>query len=390
MRISRRASAISASSTLALDARVKTLIRSGADIVNMAVGEPDFSSPLGVQSAAVAKVQSGNVRYTAPSGTIELREAIGAHLEATRGRRYGSDEVVVCHSCKHALSGAIQALVEEGDEVLLPLPAWVSYVELVRLAGGSPVEVPPEGGAKPDLAALEAAIGPATRGILLNTPNNPSGYLWTRADLEAVCALAREHDLWILSDEIYNRLVFDGAEFVSPITVAPDLADRIAILDGASKAFAMTGYRVGYLAGPQDLVAAVARLHSQTTGSPNAVSMEAFRAALVEEPPEVQVMVDEYARRRARLLEGLAELGLEYVRPDGAYYAFPKVAEYCDERGVQGFCEDLLEEEGLALVPGDAFRLDGYVRLCYALSFELLGEALERLGRFLARRRAQV
>jgi aspartate aminotransferase len=387
MRLSQRAQNIAVSSTLALDGRVKAMIAAGKDVVNMAVGEPDFSAPEAAARAAVEKIESGQVRYTAAAGTPELRAAAAASVNASRGTNFGPENIVICHSGKHALSGTILSLVDHGDDILVPLPAWVSYVELVKLAGGRPIEIPPLGGARPDLGAIKSAVTPATRGIMINSPNNPSGYLWTRAEIEAICAIAEEHDLWIITDEIYRRLVFPPGVFTSPLEVAsPELAKRIAIVDGASKTFAMTGYRIGYVAGPLDLAAAVTRLHSQTTGSPNAISMAAFEAVLDDEPAEVAEMLTEYAHRRDLMLAGLTKLGLPFVRPDGAFYVFPDVSGYCDERGSAGFCEDLLDEVGLALVPGDAFRLDGFVRLSYVLSAPQLEDALARLGRFLAKK----
>lgn len=397
MHISSRAAAISASPTLALDARVKELVAEGRDIVNMAVGEPDFRAPTVATEAALAKVRSGAVRYTPAAGLPGLRALAARALNASSGAAFDASNVVICHSGKHALSGALLALIEPGDEVLLPLPAWVSYVELIRLAGGEPSCVAPAvgadgAGARPDFAALEAAITPKTRGILVNSPNNPSGYLWTREEMEAVCALAERHDLWILSDEIYRRLVFAPSAFTSPLHVASGaLRERIAVIDGASKAFAMTGYRIGYLAGPRALTDAVARLHSQTTGSPNAISMAALEAALTAEldggPEEHAGNLAEYQARRDVLLTGLAGLDLPLVKPEGAFYAFPNVAAHCDARGAAGFCADLLESDGLALVPGDAFMLGGHVRLSYALPLATLEEALARLGAFLAKRR---
>lgn len=392
MRISSRAAAINVSPTLDLDSRVKALVAAGRDVVNMAVGEPDFLAPASATAAALAKVQSGAVRYAPAAGNAKLRTLAADALNEGSGASFTGDNVVICHSGKHALSGALLALIDPGDEVLLPLPAWVSYVELIRLAGGEPIEVMPlsgpEGaGARPDLAALEAAITPQTRGLLVNSPNNPSGYLWTRAEVEGACAIAERHNLWILSDEIYRRLVFPPGVFVSPLHVATGaLRDRIAIIDGASKTFAMTGYRIGYLAAPKPLADAVTRLHSQTTGSPNAVSMAALEAALTGVQPELADHLAEYQVRRDLLLDGLAKLNLQLVRPDGAFYAFPDVSRYCDERGASGFCADLLEEVGLALVPGSAFLLEGYVRLSYAMPQADIKEALKRLGVFLARR----
>lgn len=396
MHISQRAAAIQVSPTLDLDARVKALVAQGRDVVNMAVGEPDFLAPAVATQAALAKVGSGAVRYTPAAGIASLRAVAAKALNASSGAHFDAANVVICHSGKHALSGALLALIDPGDEVVLPLPAWVSYVELIRLAGGTPIGVAPAAtaggaGARPDLAAIEAAITPKTRGLLVNSPNNPSGYLWTRAEMEGICAIAERHNLWILSDEIYRRLVFPPGTFVSPLHVATGaLRERIAIIDGASKSFAMTGYRVGFLASPKDLADAVTRLHSQTTGSPNAVSMAAFEAALTAEldggPPELDASLAEYQARRDVLLTGLAALELDLVRPDGAFYAFPNVARYCDARGAAGFCADLLESVGLALVPGDAFLLDGHVRLSYALPIPLIEAALERLGRFLSDR----
>lgn len=392
MRISDRTAAISASPTLALAGRVKALIAAGSDIVNMAVGEPDFPAPQVAMDAAVAKIRSGEVRYTPAAGTPELRAAAADHTGAPRHTNFGPENITVCHSGKHALSGALLALINPGDEVLLPLPAWVSYVELVNLAGGNPIEIPPaidpatgeSSGARPDFAAMEAAIGPRTRGILINTPNNPSGYVWTRSEIQALCDLAEKHELWIVSDEIYRRLVFAPAEFCSPVELAsPALKEHIAIVDGASKTFAMTGYRIGFLAAPPDLASAVARLHSQTTGSPNAISQAAYLEVLRDEPSEVASMATEYHERRDLLVDGLTAMGLRFVHPSGAFYVFPDVSAFCDERGADGFAADLLEQEGLALVPGHCFRQDGFVRLSYALAKPAIEEALVRLGRFI-------
>jgi len=399
MRISQRAAAIHDSPTLALDSRVKALAAAGRDVLNMAVGQPDFLAPAVATAAARAKVDSGAVRYTPAAGLPSLRSVAAQALNAASGADFGPANITICHSGKHALSGALLALIEPGDEVLLPLPAWVSYVELVRLAGGVPIGVPPAAGtgARPDLAALAAAVTPRTRGILINSPNNPSGYLWPRAELQGICDLAGTEGLWLLSDEIYRRLVFPPGEFVSPLHVAEgDLRERILVVDGASKSFAMTGYRIGFVAGPEPLAAAVGRLHSQTTGSPNAISQAAFEAALTSElqggPPELGESLAAYQARRDVLLAGLADLDLELVRPGGAFYAFPDVTRFC-ELGPDGtpdtgaFCSDLLEATGLALVPGDAFLCPGFVRLSYALPIERIEDAIGRLGRFLSERR---
>jgi aspartate aminotransferase len=391
MRLARRVEKLEASVTLALDARAKELRAAGRDIVSMAVGEPDFPAPALVRAAAIEKVESGDVRYTPAAGTPSLRRAVAEHLGATRGVRYEAAEVCICHSAKHALSGTVFALIEDGDEVLVPLPAWGSYFEIVRAAGGEPVLVrAAEDGVRPDLGALRRAVTRRTRAVMINSPNNPSGYVFTREETEAVAQLALEHDLWIVSDEIYRALVYEGEGALSPAVLGPQVRAKTVIIDGASKAYAMTGYRIGYLAGPRALAEAVGRLHSQTTGSPNAISQHAFEAALKGEPPETERMRAAFAERREILLEGLRALGLPTPRPQGAFYAFPDVSAHLDERGSVGFCEDLLESQGLALIPGAAFGVDTHVRLSYALDLAGIRDALERLGAFLASRKVGV
>ena len=391
MRLSHRVEKLEASVTLALDARAKELRAAGRDIISMAVGEPDFPAPELVRSAAIEKVRSGDVRYTPAAGTPGLRRAVADHVGTTRNVRYDASEVCICHSAKHALSGAVFALVEDGDEVLVPLPAWGSYFEIVRVAGGVPVLVPSaKDGVRPDIGALRRAVTKKTRAVMINSPNNPSGYVFTREETEAVAQIALEHDLVIVSDEIYRALVYEGSAAISPATLGPEVRARTVIIDGASKVFAMTGYRIGYLAAPRALADAVAKLHSQTTGSPNAISQHAFEVALRKNPPETEEMRKAFGARLEVLLAGLKELELPTPRPSGAFYAFPDVSAYLDERGSVGFCEDLLESQGLALIPGAAFGVDNHVRLSYALGLEGIQESLRRLGAFLATRKSAV
>jgi aspartate aminotransferase len=386
MRINTRVQAIAMSTTLALDVRAKSLAASGRDVINMTVGEPDSDAPEAVQSAAERMVRSGKVRYTPADGTLALRRAIAAHVSATRGVAFTPPEITVCHSAKHALSGACLSLIEPGDEVLLLLPAWVSYVDIVKYAGGVPVPVPSRKDMGPDIDAIRRAITPKTRGILINSPCNPSGYVMTQADVRGIAEATRERNLWIVSDEIYRRLVFEGEPACSPVSISEEVRARTVIVDGASKAFAMTGYRIGYVAAPPELAAAVSRLHSQLTGCPNAISQAAFEVALTSEPPEVERMVRDYATRRDRLVKGLRVLGLETPMPRGAFYVFPRIAPYLDARGSSGFCEDLLDQVGLAVVPGSAFGVDDHVRLSCATSMGVIEGALQRLAQFLSQR----
>ncbi|MBL8804636.1 MAG: pyridoxal phosphate-dependent aminotransferase [Planctomycetes bacterium] len=384
MSLSKRAQSISLSVTLALDARAKALVDAGRDVINMSVGEPDFPAPQAVQDAACAKVRSGDVKYTPAAGTRALRKAVADHVGAVRGVKYAPEEVCICHSTKHALSGAVLTLVDPGDEVLLLLPAWVSYVEIVRIAGGVPVEVPSRTDCGPDFAAIERAITPKTKCVLLNSPSNPTGYVWTKEEVRQLSELCERRGLWLLSDEIYQRLVYEGESFASPVSLSPAIRARTVILDGASKSYAMTGYRIGFAAGPREVISGIERLHSHLTGAPNAVSQEGYLAALTNgEPPEVAKMAAEFDARRRVLVDALRELGLQTPWPRGAFYAFPDVRAYLDERGTRGFCEDLLEKHNLALVPGTAFGVDTHVRLSYALALPKIQGAMARLGDFL-------
>jgi len=389
MRLSHRANELSGSATLALAARARALVAAGRDIVSMAVGEPDFDAPPLVREAAHAAIESGEVRYTPAAGLPALRTALAEMLTTKRGVPMTSEGVVVTHSGKHALSHALLALIDPGDEVVLLLPAWSSYDELVRFAGGVVCAVRPRGDAGPDFEQLTGALTPRTRGIVLNTPNNPSGYVWSEAELRRLLEIARERDLWIISDEIYARLVYGAARHVSPASLDEDARSRVIIVDGASKAYAMTGYRMGFLAGPPAIAKAVGEMQSQISGCPNYVSQQAYLAGLRHDPPEMETMRRAFDARRQRLYTGLRRLGLDLVEPLGAFYAFPNVSRCTDERGVRGFCEDALEAEGLVLVPGTAFGMEGHVRFSYALAEERIDEALRRFARVLEARGAQ-
>ena len=375
------------SATLAISATAARLKAEGKDVVSLGAGEPDFPVPAPIAAAGVRAIQEGNYRYTPAPGVPELRAAGARWLQQAFGLSYGKDEVMVCAGAKAALHMALAAIVEPGDRVLILAPYWVSYPALVTMADGVPAIVPavPEQGFVHTPEQVAAAIAQhGAKGIILNFPNNPSGMAPTREQVQAIVDTCLRHGLWIVSDEIYRRLVYEGEPNMSPVSLAPRFKERTAIIDGASKAFAMTGYRIGFVAAPQPLAAAVGRLHSQLTGSPNAISQAAYLAGLQQEPPEVAAMCGEFQRRRDILVKGLEAIGLRTPWPRGAFYAFPDVARFLDERGSKGFCEDLLEQQNLAVVPGSAFELEGYIRLSYATSIAQIELALERLGRFVA------
>jgi aspartate aminotransferase len=382
MRVSARAARASSSITLVLSARAKELIRSGRDVVDMSVGEPDFPAPRVVQAAASAKVLSGDVRYSGAAGTPELRAALAKHVSDTRGVPYSSDEIYVGHSAKHALSTACLALFDPGERMLLPQPGWLSYDEMSLIAGLAPVSVPGRADQGPDLDALARAARGA-RALWINSPCNPTGYVWSREELQFAVDLAVKHDLVILSDEIYRRLVYGEREFLSPVTVDSRARERTVIIDGASKTYCMTGYRIGFAAGPKDAIAALTKIGSQLAGSPNAVSMAGYLAALATEPPEVDHMVATYRRRRDRLVAGLRELGFQFAVPYGAFYVLADATPWlAGANDAADFTLRLLEEEAVVLVPGSAFGAPRHVRFVYALPEERIDRALERLARF--------
>lgn len=389
MELSNRAAGLSGSATLRLAAAAKEMAASGRDVINMAVGEPDFDAPQVAKEAAHAAIDSGKVKYTPAAGLQSLRQALATNAGAARGVSYSPANVVVCHSAKHALSHALLGLVNPGDEVLLLPPVWGSYDEQVQFAGGTATHVAPRPGAScaPDLAGIRAAVGPRTRGIMLTTPSNPSGYVCTKQEITELCEIVLEHDLWLISDEIYSSLVFDGAEHHSPVSHSDAMKERTLLVMGASKLYAMTGYRMGALIAAERVAAAVANIQSQLSGCPNYISQRAYEACLLTEPEEVASMLAEFDRRRITITEGLRRLALEGPVPRGAFYAFPDMSRFFREgEGADGFCADLLEAEALATVPGSVFGAPKHVRFSYALAEPKVREALERLERFLATR----
>ncbi len=389
MELSQRAAGLAGSATLRLAAAAKEMAASGRDVINMAVGEPDFDAPRVARDAAHTAIDSGAVKYTPAAGLLSLRQVLADKIGAARGVTYTPSNVVVCHSAKHALSHALLALVDPGDEVLLLAPVWGSYDEQVRFAGGTPTHVAPvpDGSCAPDLAGIRAAITDKTRGIMLTTPSNPSGYVWSAEEVAGLADIVLEHDLWLISDEIYARLVFGDAKHTSPVGHSAAMKERTVVIDGASKVFAMTGYRMGAMIANETLAKAVGNIQSQLSGCPNYLSQMAYQACLESEPEEVGPMVEEFDRRRQVINAGLERLGLKGPTPRGAFYAFPDLSAYFGEGGSgESFCADLLEAEALATVPGSVFGAPNHVRFSYALAEPKVREALERLERFLKTR----
>jgi aspartate aminotransferase len=383
--LSPRIAALGESATLAVDARVQELTRAGKDVVNLSAGQPDFDTPAYVREAATRAMNAGQTRYTPAGGTPELREAAAAFFREQSGIPAEASNTLISCGAKHALHGALTALLGPGEELLIPVPYWVTYPEQARLAGGVPVPVNPARGLRVTPEDLEAAWTPRTRAMIFNSPNNPTGSVYPPEEVEAIARWCVQRQVVMVSDEIYNRLVFDDLPQVSPASLGPEMAALTLTVNGVSKSHAMTGWRIGFLTGPRHIIAAVARFQGQTSGNPSSVSQAAALAALGGPEDDIAVMRRAYARRRDLAMECLTSIrGVEVDVPGGAFYAFPRMTEAVTAAGGSSALAARLVDEGVALVPGIAFGADHHLRLSFACSEELLGEGLDRLARGLA------
>lgn len=393
MTLSRRAEGIGESATLRVARRAMELRAEGVEIVSLGAGEPDFRSPRAAEDAAVAALRDGFTRYTPVAGIPELRREI-ARLYAEREQApWETDQVVVTVGAKAALFQLMLALVEEGDEVVVPVPYWVSYPEQIRFCGGEPVwvETRPEEGFRLRSEAVLGALGERTRAVLINSPSNPTGAVVAADDLAAIVAGCAERGVLVVADETYDRFVYDRRRFPSAARLAARHPETVVLVGSFSKTYAMTGWRLGYLLGPRPLVAAVAAIQSHATSNPTSFAMKGAVAALRHGEDEVRAMIAEYQRRRDLVIEGLAGIqGVVCTPPEGAFYAFPDVGalyrEDCD--GSVALAEFLLETARVAVVPGIAFGADRHVRLSFACSAETLSTGLERMATALADRAA--
>jgi aminotransferase len=356
------------------------------DVISLGIGEPDFVTPAPIIEAGIRSLHAGDTHYTSNAGLIALREAVAAHLHRLYGVTYQPrDEVIITVGVSEALYLTMSALLNPGEEVIVPTPCFVSYQAEVILAGGVPVELPTyvEDGFQLRPDDLRAAITPRTKAILLGYPNNPTGAVYTRQVLEEIAAIAAEHDLVVISDELYDQLVY-GVEHVCFATI-PGMQERTVLLGGFSKNYAMTGWRAGYAVGPADIIKGLVRIHQYTIMSAPTMSQAAALEALRNGGEFVAQMREEYNRRRVLIVNGLNQLGLPTFEPHGAFYAFPNIA--VTGMDDETFAQKLLEEERVAVVPGNSFGAggEGYVRCSYATSYEKIEEALRRIQRFMQR-----
>ena len=386
-----RMSRMQASPTAVAMARAAAAKAAGRPVISLTTGEPDFDTPLHIQEAAIAAIRGGQTRYTAIDGTPEAKRAVRAKFARENGIDYAVDEVIVSTGAKQVIFNAVLAAVGAGDEVIIPTPSWVSYPDMVKLAGGTPVLMPcgPETGFKPDMAALGRLIGPATRAIMLNSPCNPTGAVLSADDYRALGALLADRpDILVICDDIYEHIRYGVGDFATMAAVCPALKGQILTVNGVSKSYAMTGWRLGYGGGPAELITAMRALQSQSTTNPSSISQAAAVAALTGGNACVLELADAFARRRERLLARLQDMpGLEIVPPEGAFYLFLGVGRLLGSVSAGGraieteadVVDALLEEHDLGTVGGAGFGLSPYVRLSFAASDAELEGAMDRL-----------
>jgi len=386
MKLSERVKGIANSPTLAITAKAKSLKEEGREIISLGAGEPDFETPAHVKEAAIKAIEEGFTTYTATVGIQELREAICSSCKAERGLEYTSEQVIVSSGAKSSLFNAIQALVDEGDEVILPAPFWVSYPEQIKFAGGKTVvvETSEDNRFKMTVQGFKSAITDKTKLLIINSPSNPTGAVYTKEELAEIAQIAVENDIFIISDEIYRKVSYNK-EVVSIASLGEEVKKRTIIIDGVSKAYAMTGWRIGYAIGPKNVIKAMGRLQSHSTSNANSIAQKASLAAIAGTQEPTNKMVEAFKVRRDIITAGINNIkGLKVAKPEGSFYIFVNVKELLGEeiRDDYQLVELLLEEVGVATVPGSAFGMAGYIRLSYATSEAEINEAIKRIAKF--------
>ncbi len=397
MPLSRRVQAIKPSPTLAITARAAKLKAEGQDIIGLGAGEPDFDTPQHIKDAAIKAINSGFTKYTAVGGTPSLKSAVISKLKRDNGLEYNAKQILVSCGGKQSLFNLALAVINPGDEVIVPAPYWVSYPDIVIIAEGKPVivEAGIEQGFKMTPEQLKAAITPKTRMVVINSPSNPSGAVYTMAELKALGEVLRAHpDVLIATDDMYEHIALTDEKFVNILNACPDLYPRTLVLNGISKAYAMTGWRIGYAAGPEHIITAMENVQSQSTSNPTSISQVAAEAALNGDQGCIAPMLKAFRERHVFVVNALNRIpGLKCLMAGGAFYAFPDAREAIDtlhKKGVIAEATDvalseyLLVKGGVAVVPGSAFGLSGYIRLSFATSMENLTKALDRIAKALS------
>jgi len=377
-----RIKAIPPSPTLSITAKAKAMKAAGIDIVSLAAGEPDFDTPEHIKEAAIKAIKEGFTKYTPVGGIPELKEAVIKFMELEYGLKYDLEEVLVSCGGKQALYNLFQVILNPGDEVIIPAPYWVSYPPMVLLAGGKPViiETDEKDGFKLKPEALKPHISPWTKAIIINSPSNPTGSVYTKEDLEALAEVLVDRNVWIVSDDVYHKIILkDEVRWASIATLSPEIKEKTFIVNGVSKTYSMTGWRIGFLIGNKEIIKAATKLQSQSTSNPSSIAQKAAIAALNGSQDFLTLWVDTFKKRAQRLLELLKEIpGVSCFEPEGSFYAFPCMQGYLKGDSLK-LTDYLLEKAKIAVVPGVAFGKDGCLRLSFATSLATIEEALKRM-----------
>jgi aspartate aminotransferase len=391
MKLAKRVEALTPSTTLAITAKANALKAEGHNVIGLGAGEPDFNTPIHIIEAAYQSMKEGHTKYTASGGLVSLKKAISDKLKKDQGLTYEISEIIVSTGAKHSLYSLFQAIIDEGDEVIIPIPYWVSYPEQVKLAGGVPVYVEgkEENQFKITAEDLRKSITDQTKAVVLNSPSNPTGSLYTADELKAIGEVCLQEDVLIVSDEIYEKLIYGGAKHTSIAELSPELKEQTIIINGLSKSHAMTGWRIGFAAGNAKIIKAMTNLDSHSTSNPTTISQHGALAAYNGTQEPVEEMRQAFEERMNKVYERLITLpGITCVKPNGAFYLFPNATEAVNMTGfssVDEWVEAILEEEKVALVPGSGFGAPDNVRLSYATSLDTIMEALDRIERFIVR-----
>ncbi|MET3728042.1 aspartate aminotransferase [Fictibacillus halophilus] len=393
MKLAKRVEALTPSTTLAITAKANQLKAEGHDVIALGAGEPDFNTPIHIIEAAYESMKEGHTKYTASGGLLSLKKAIANKLKQDQGLTYETSEIIVSTGAKHSLYSLFQAILDEGDEVIIPIPYWVSYPEQVKLADGTPVylEGKEENGFKITAEDLKKVITKQTKALVLNSPSNPTGSLYSAEELRAIGEVCLEHDVLIVSDEIYEKLVYGGVKHTSIAELSPELKKQTIIINGLSKSHAMTGWRIGFAAGDAKIIKAMTNLDSHSTSNPTTTSQHGALAAYNGTQEPVEEMRQAFEERMNKVYDRLITIpGITCVKPNGAFYLFPNATEAVRMTGyntVDEWVEALLEEEKVALVPGSGFGAPDNVRLSYATSLDTIMAALDRIERFINSKR---
>lgn len=389
MKLADRVHRIQPSPTLVIDAKAKALKAEGIDIIGFGAGEPDFGTPTNIREAAKRAIDAGHTRYTPVGGTDELKNAIIDKLQRDNGLTFSRDQISVACGAKHSLYNISQALIQEGDEVIIPAPYWVSYPDQVLLAGGTPVVIQTDEKTsfKVTPEQLEKAVTPRTKALILNSPSNPTGSAYSKEELQAIGEVCLRHDFIIISDDIYESLLYDGIPFFNIASAVPELVSRTIVVNGVSKTYAMTGWRIGYAAGPKDVIGAITKMQSQSTSNPSSVAQKAAVEALSGPQDAVAMMRGEFEKRRTYIVERLNTVkDIQCFRSTGAFYAFPNISKLFGKSFAGKVISNstelaayFLDEARVAVVPGIAFGADNYIRLSYATSMENIQTGIDRI-----------